>query len=407
MKDRNTKMKRLLVISQYFYPEEFRINDICCEWIKRGYEVTVLTGIPNYPQGKFYKGYGILSKRRETWNGVKIIRIPLISRGKSNFRLVMNYLSFILSGFLWNIFTKIKVDKVFIFEVSPMTQALNGVWYAKRRMIPCYLYVQDLWPESIESVTGIHSKYVIKPIEKMVRYIYNNCSIIFTTSNSFVKEVRKYTTKDYSRVIYWPQYAEEFYKPMELKKMRTQETVFSIIFAGNIGSAQGLEILPSVAKLLSEMKYNIKFILVGEGRCRKQLERKVEQDKVTNYFEFRNRVLPHDIPRVLAEGNVAFISFNDNELFSKIIPAKLQTYMACGMPILAVASGETEKIINESNCGINCKIGDITEIVDAIIKLKNLSKEDLSILGNNGRKYFEKNFNKKILMDKMDNYLNE
>ena len=130
--------KHILVIAQYFYPEQFRINDICTEWVKRGYKVTVVTGIPNYPQGKYYDGYGLFKKRKETYNGIEIIRIPLVPRGNNSIMLALNYLSFVVSGFFWKMFTKIKADYVFIFEVSPMTQALPGVWYAKKRKIPCY-----------------------------------------------------------------------------------------------------------------------------------------------------------------------------------------------------------------------------------------------------------------------------
>ena len=138
------KKAHILVVSQYFYPEQFRINDICREWVRRGYRVTVLTGIPNYPQGKFYTGYGLCKKRKESWNGVEILRLPLVPRGKSSLGLILNYLSFPAAGFLWKCFTCVRADFVFNFETSPMTQSLVAVWYAKKRKIPCYLYVQDL-----------------------------------------------------------------------------------------------------------------------------------------------------------------------------------------------------------------------------------------------------------------------
>lgn len=173
-----SKKKHILVVSQYFYPEPFRINDICSEWVKRGYQVTVLTGIPNYPQGKYYEGYDLAHKRTEEWNGVKIVRIPLTARGNNSIGLACNYLSFVISGYIWKCLTEIKADYVFTFEVSPMTQALIGVWYAKKHKIPHYLYVQDLWPENVEIVTGIHSPLVLKPIGKWW-IIYMSIVIIF------------------------------------------------------------------------------------------------------------------------------------------------------------------------------------------------------------------------------------
>ena len=207
--------KRILVISQYFYPESFRINDICTEWVKRGYDVTVLTGIPNYPQGKFFDGYSWTKKRKEKWNGVKIIRIPLIARGHHSIGLVLNYFSFVISGWVWKLITKVKADYVFTFEVSPMTQALVGVWYAKKHHIPHYIYVQDLWPENVETVLGIHSPIVVKPINKMVDYIYNNSKIILATSPSFVKNIESRAgSSRKGKVVYLPQYAEEFYQPI-------------------------------------------------------------------------------------------------------------------------------------------------------------------------------------------------
>lgn len=163
MKGKKEK-KHILVLSQYFYPEQFRINDMCNEWVKRGYKVTVLTGIPNYPYGKFYKGYGYTKKRHEQWNGMEIIRIPLIPRGKTAIGLILNYLSFVCSGFFWKTFTKVKADCIFMYEVSPMTQTLIGVWYAKKQKIPCFLYVQDLWPENVEIVTGIKNKTILNAI---------------------------------------------------------------------------------------------------------------------------------------------------------------------------------------------------------------------------------------------------
>ena len=203
----------ILVISQYFYPEQFRINDICAEWVKRGYKVTTLTGIPNYPQGKFYSGYGWFKKRREEYLGISIIRIPIIARGHMAIKLVLNYLSFLVSGFFWNLFTKLKADFVFIFEVSPMTQALIGVWFAKKRKIPCYIYVQDLWPDNLEIIGGIHNKAILSSVKKMVKYIYRNCDVILATSPSFVLNIQNYIDENKTKVKYWPQYAEDFYIP--------------------------------------------------------------------------------------------------------------------------------------------------------------------------------------------------
>lgn len=399
------KKKHILVVSQYFYPEPFRINDICQEWVKRGYKVTVLTGLPNYPEGKIYKEYRKGKNRRETWNGVEIIRIPLIARGKSAIRLVLNYISFVISGFFWKLFTKVKPDLVFSFEVSPMTQVLVGCWIAKRRKIPHYLYVQDLWPENVEIVTGIHSKFVLTPISKMVDSIYKKCDYIFATSESFVKEIQKRVFDDKSKVKYWPQYAEEFYQPTnERIKELAEDESFKIIFTGNIGLAQGLEILPKAAEILKKKQRNVKFVIVGDGREKETLISGIEGCNVENMFILVPRQPAEKIPAYLCSCHAAFLSFMDNSLFANTIPAKLQSYMACGVPIIASATGETERIIKEANCGICVKIGDGEALAVGIEYFMQIG--DRSKLGANAVEYNKQHFDKISLMNEMDDYIN-
>lgn len=403
-----TKKKHILVIAQYFYPEQFRINDMCKEWVNRGYKVTVITGIPNYPQGKYYRGYGLFKKRKESYEGVEIIRIPLVPRGNNAIMLAMNYLSFVISGFFWKLFTNIKADCVFIFEVSPMTQALPGVWYAKKQKIPCYLYVQDLWPENVEIITGITNKRVIGSIGKMVDYIYANCTKIFTTSNSFVKSIEERGVPS-DKIEYWPQYAEDFYQPLEKQNIQEipDNEAFNIIFAGNIGNAQGLDILPKAAKLLKKKKTNqrICFNIVGDGRYKDTLINLVSSNEVTDMFNFIPKQLPTEIPKFIAANDAAFLCLTDSPLFGMTIPAKLQSYMACGIPVIASVDGEATKIINEADAGMSSPAGNEQELAEIIIKLASMEKEELEKLGNNAREYYDKHFNKYDLLNRMDNYL--
>lgn len=409
------RKQNILVISQYFYPEEFRINDICREWVKRGHEVTVVTGIPNYPQGKFYRGYSWFCRRKEEYEGIHIIRLPLIPRGQNAIMLALNYFSFVISGFFWRLFTKERADKVFIFEVSPMTQALVGVWFAKKRKIPCYVYVQDLWPENVEIVTGIHNRQIIGSIDRMVDYIYRNCTKIFATSPSFVKKIEERESayeyaevsgieKGYaggrSKVVYWPQYAEEFYRPVEKKNLPDVEDhdCFKIAFTGNIGYAQGLEVLPRIAGLLKEKQCRCRFYIIGDGRYREKLEQEIEEQAVGDMFRMLGRKKPQDIPQYMAHFDAAFLSFADNELFKMTIPAKLQSYMACGMPVIAVASGETARIIREASCGVCCGFDDVEKLVDSIVHIIGETKA-LQDMRANALAYNAKWFCKQKLFD--------
>ncbi len=400
--------KKLLVVSQYFYPEQFRINDICVEWVKRGYEVTVVTGIPNYPEGKFFKGYGWFKKRADEYCGVKVIRLPLIARGKGGtIGTIFNYLSFVVSGFFWKCFTRIKADQVFIMGNSPLTQALPGVWFAKKRKIPCCLYVQDLWPECVEMITGIHSPVLIWPIDRIMKIIYKNCDLILATSPSFVGEIRNrmMPKDDPSKVVYWPQYAEELYFPCEKKTVEgIPENGFKVVFTGNIGQAQGLDILPKAAAIIkAQGNSNIKFIIVGDGRCKDELLASIEENGVQDMFVFCGRKPATEIPQILAACDVAFASFADIPIFIKTIPAKLQSYMACAMPIVAAAEGETRRIIAEARCGRCGDLGDAETLAENIV----LMAEDSNIadMGRNAREYFERYFVKARLMDKFELYL--
>ena len=399
--------KHILVISQYFYPEQFRINDICTEWVKRGYKVTVITGIPNYSQGKYYDGYSLLKKRKETYNGIEIIRLPLIPRGNNAIMLALNYLSFVVSGFFWKLFTHIKADYVFIFEVSPMTQALPGVWYAKKRKIPCYLYVQDLWPESVQIITGITNKKIIGAIGHMVDYVYAHCTKIFTTSNSSVKSIANRGVP-IKKIEYWPQYAEDFYLPIENIGIQviSNDDAFNIIFAGNIGNAQGLDILPKTAALLKEDGLNkkIRFNIVGDGRYKEALIELVNTNNVLDMFNFIPKQPATRIPELMADNDAAFLCLTDSPLFAMTIPAKLQSYMACGIPIIASADGETEQIIIEADAGVCSPASDAQKLAEMIVELSSKSHEQLNQLGLNARNYYDKNFNKKELLNKMDRY---
>ncbi len=378
---------------------------MAAEWIRRGYKVTVLTGIPNYPMGKFFTGYSWTKRRRETWQGMEIIRIPLIARGHSSIGMAANYLSFVASGWLWNIFNDVKADLVFSFEVSPMTQVNVGCWYAEKHKIPHFIYVQDLWPDNIITVTGIKNPLIIKPIDRMVDKIYKQADKIFVPSPSFVESILERKEKvNPEKIYYWPQYAEDFYRPLERQKIDSipDDDNFKIAFTGNIGRAQGIEILPEAAEILRDEK--IKFIIVGDGRYQSEFENQIENRGVKDKFIMIPRVQAEKIPEILSACDAGFISFNDADLWKKTIPAKLQSYMACGKAIIASASGETQRIINEADCGICSPLGNSEALAENIKKLIN---SNIKLLGQNARKYFENHFNKKILMDEMDKFINE
>lgn len=409
-----SRKKHILVVSQYFHPEQFRINDICEEWVRRGYKVTVLTGIPNYPQGKYYDGYGLKKRRRETWKGIEIIRIPLVARGHNPIGLSLNYLSFPISGWFWKVFTKIKADVVFNYETSPMTQGLIAVWYAKKHNIPCYIYVTDLWPDNVEIVTGIHNKQFLGAINKMVNYIYKRTDRLFTSSQSFIdKMIERDVPKE--KLTFWPQYAEEFYRPYQSNADEDiyqmtgipNDGILNVVFAGNIGYAQGLGILPKAAKVLKKEGTKIRFNVIGDGRYMPKLLGGIKEADVAEYFNMIDRQPAKKIPFYMAAGDVAMICLSKSEVFAITIPAKTQSCMACAMPMLVSADGEVRDIIEDANCGLTGSAEDVNELVTNLKEYSSYDKAQLAALGENSLAYYKKYYERTMLLNKMDKYLEE
>ncbi len=402
--------KHILVIAQYFYPEQFRINDICTEWVKRGYKVTVVTGIPNYPQGKYYDGYGLFKNRKENYNGIEIIRIPLIPRGHNAIMLALNYLSFVVSGFFCKVFTRIKADYVFIFEVSPMTQALPGVWYAKKRKIPCYLYVTDLWPENVEIVAGIKNKNILNAIGVMVDYIYKRCDRIFTSSESFIDAINERGV-EVDKLEFWPQYAEDYYMPVEKGTASVpeipQDGIFNIIFAGNIGVAQGLDVLPKAAKTLKKENIKVRFNIVGDGRFKDTLIDMVRDYNVSEMFNFISKQPPTRIPEFMSVCDASLISLSKSKVFSITLPAKTQSCLACGIPIIVSADGEIQDVIRRANAGVCSDAGDANMLAMKINELVSKSSEELEEMGKNAYQYSKLSFDKEKLLSRMDECFND
>jgi glycosyltransferase involved in cell wall biosynthesis len=252
----------------------------------------------------------------------------------------------------------------------------------------------------------------------MVDYIYKRCRNIYATSESFKKRLEerdstwKYTDDNHriSKVIYWPQYAEDFYKPYAREKLPSDmddNGEFKIVFTGNVGYAQGLDILPKAAAVLKKQEENCKFIIIGTGRYMDNFKKDIKSEGVDEMFSLLGRKAPHEIPEYLAWCDVAFISFADNVIFNMTIPAKLQSYMACGKPILAAAGGETRQIIEDAKCGIVAKTGDYIGLADCIKKLIRMSESDINMMGNNSLEYVNKYFNKDKLFNEMDGIIED
>ncbi len=400
--------KHILVVSQAFYPEQFRINDIAAEWVRRGHKVTVLTGIPNYPEGRFYRGYGLFKKRKDEYKGAEIIRIPIIPRFHNVVTLSLNYISFVISGWFWKAFTKLKADIVFINQLSPMTQALPGVWYARRRKIPCYIYVQDLWPESVEVITKTRNRLFLGILGRMADKVYGNCNKIFTSSKGFIRNIAERGVPE-EKIYYWPQYPEDCYYPADKAAANAPEIktpdVLNLIFAGNMGEAQGLSILPEAAKILRQKKAKVMFNMVGGGRFRDRLISLIKEAGVGSMFNFVGRQPAERIPGLMAACDAALIILSKSVIFDLTLPAKTQSCMACGLPIIVSADGEVQQSVSEAGAGLCSRAGDAEALAEIIERFGKLPKAQKDAMAANALKYCHDNFSKDKLLGEMDGYI--
>ena len=390
---------KILIITQYFYPENFRINDLVFSLKKKGYDVEVLTGKPNYPIGTYYKGYSWDSRSFEVINEVSVHRTNLFLRGKGGgLRLIINYISFIFFGFFRLSKLKGHFDKVFIYAPSPITVGLLGIIAAKKFKCKSYLWIHDLWPESVKIAGGVNNKLILGIVDWMTRFIYAKTDILLIQSPFFKKYLEKQKV-DLNKVIYYPYYAEDFYKPViPSNKIVTQfPKGFNLLFAGNIGNAQSFDTIVGAINLIKERDINV--IILGDGRDKERIKTKIESLKLSHKFYFLGTHASELMPEYFAAANALLITLKKAEIFSYTIPGKLQSYLACGKPIIGALDGIGKQIIEDSNCGLSADADDIIGLSENIIKMNKMSSKELVTFGKNGLDYFNNHFNKEKLLN--------
>lgn len=401
---------RILVVSQYFWPENFRINDFVVGMSQRGHEITVLTGKPNYPSGRFYEGYTFFNKRVEFYNGIKIIRSPLISRGNSGgVRLFINYLSFAFFASLCALFrVKGKYDLILVHQLSPVTVGIPAIILKKKFRIPLFFWVLDLWPESVEEASNIKSPSIIKLLTLLVKYIYKKSDRIFISSRSFSHSICEKNV-EMRKIVYFPNWAEELYLSEAIQKLNfasLMPTGFKIMFAGNIGVAQDFESVINAAELLRNRK-EIHWIIIGDGRKKQWLKNEIDKRGLSTNFHLLGNYLPEEMPNFFCHADAMLVSLKDSKIFSLTVPAKIQSYLAFGKPILAMLNGEGTSIINEANAGMTCESGNYLNLAQNVETMFNMDPNQLYEMGINAKKYYNQHFNRNILFERFENVYNE
>lgn len=403
---------RILIVSQYFWPENFRINELVAELVARGHEVTVLTGVPNYPSGRisedFRKNPGCFSQ----YGGASIVRVPLIPRGQSRLQLALNYLSFVISGSTvgaWRLRGR-SYDVVFSYLVSPMTAALPALLIGRLKRAPVTIWVLDLWPETLAAVGAIRFKFVLRWVGHLIGFIYRHSACVFVQSRAFVANVVRYGG-DATRVNYLPGWAEQVFDASPVGQTSVPEFSpydgkFKILFAGNIGEAQDFPSILTAIEALRD-RIDVHWIIVGDGRAKAQVEAEVDARGLRDVVTLLGQHPIERMPSFFRAADALLVSLKAGSIFSMTIPGKVQSYLAAGVPILGMLDGEGARVIEEAGAGLVCPAGDGPGLARQVQRLIETPAAERVAMGARGRAYAGREFNREHLVGRLEQVLAE
>jgi glycosyltransferase involved in cell wall biosynthesis len=401
---------KILVVSQYFWPENFRINDLAQELVQRGHSVTVLTGIPNYPAGRVFEAYRQNPKAFGHYNGATVWRVPMLARGQGAVRLFLNYLSFVIGACLcgpWRLRGQ-QADVIFVFEPSPVTVGLPAVLLGRIKHAPVVFWALDLWPETLAAIGVIRSPRVLGWVGHMVKFIYERCTLVLGQSRGFLASIAQYCS-DTQKIRYFPSWAEEVFNEPDLvpaPEVPAREGVFNVLFAGNIGEAQDL---PAILAAAESLKHHaaIRWLIVGDGRKSGWLQEEVERRGLQGSVLLLGRFPVERMPSFYVHADALLVSLKKDPVFSMTIPGKVQSYLMAGVPLVGMLDGEGAKVITEANAGMVCAAGDAGGLAAAVLEMATMSADQRHQLGTNGRAFAQKEFGRTLLMDRLEALLRE
>lgn len=400
---------KVLIFSQYFWPEPFRINDVVLSLINAGCEVTVLTGLPNYPQGQLYDGYsfkdmGLFHHEK----GYAIYRVPLFPRGRGDaWRLFLNYLSFILSAIVFApwLLRRLSFDLIFVYAPSPIIQVLPAVWLAYIKRAKLVTWVQDLWPQSLEATGFVRNRRLLAMVAFLVRGIYRRNDLLLVQSQAFVAPVQAMAC--ITPVLYHP-------NPFELAVGQTQPSRppafvlnpgFSVVFAGNLGTAQALGTVLDAAELLLTHA-DVHIVLVGSGSRSEWLQKEVVRRQLNN-VHLAGRFPPEAMPGILAQASALLVSLVRSTIMSQTVPSKVQAYLAAGKPVIASLDGEGARLLEESGAGVACAAEDAVGLAQVVLRLKAMPSDELQRMGEAGQLYNKQHFDPAVLATRLTQIFTE
>lgn len=399
---------RLLVVSQYFWPEDFRVNDFVVGMRERGHEVTVLTGLPNYPDGKVYDSYRANPRAFDRFHdGVEVLRVPMVPRGGSRVGLVLNYLSFALTGMLlgpWKLRGR-AFDAIFVFQGSPVTSALPAVLLRWIKRAPHLMWILDVWPDSLSAVGVTTSPRILSLVGVLVRFIYGRCDRILVQSRAFWTPVLRDGGTE-RQLAYFPNWIEPIFQGGLDGVEPAPETApfhsnFTIMFAGNIGDSQDMPAVLDAAEAVRDLD-DVRWLIVGEGRAAEALREEVIRRGLQDRVHLLGRHPVDRMPAFFAGADALLVSLRAEPIFAMTIPGKVQSYLAAGRPVLGMIDGEGRRVIEESAGGLTAPAGDGAALGEAVRRLASLSPKERDKMGARGRAYALKEFDRDVLFDQFE-----
>lgn len=402
---------KILVVCQYFYPEEFKVNELVEGLVKRGNDVTVLTGKPTYPRGPYPKGYGFWGVQEENYKGARVIRLPELSRGKGGpIGIAMSLFSFLVSSTWYAKRYNIDADAILCFQLSPVTMANAALIYKRKLGVKMALWVQDLWPESVTATTPIKGGPIISLLKRYVIKVYKETDVILVQSKAFKESIC--AKGDFERkLLFAPNWAEAIFIDADTSidenfPLQPASDEFRVMFAGNIGEAQDFGNIIKAAYLTKDCP-KIKWIVVGDGRARENSEKEVKRLGLEKTFKFLGRHPVTDMPKFFAQADAMLVTLTDQYIFSLTIPSKTQAYMAAGKPILTMLNGTGNIVIEEAQCGLTADAGDYQKLSENAMKMYAMSKFELSVMGKNAKSYYDRHFEKEMVIDRVNGILHQ
>lgn len=400
--------KRILVVSQHYWPESFRVTDLCEGFRADGYEVDVLCGLPNYPAGEWFPGYRYTGPRRETHGGVEIFRAGEIRRrGNTNVRIFLNYVFFPVAALfnlprLWGR----RYDAVLCYETSPVLMMAPAIVCAKLRRIPLTTYVLDLWPENLYAALPVENRALRAIASAVSHWLYRRSDRLIAMSDVLGARLSALAPKARCTVI--PQYCEDFYA-QEIHDGEIEARLagrFNVLFAGNISPVQDLGLLVACARRLrQDGRRDIRFVLVGDGMSRAGLEKTIADEALGDWFLFAGRCAPEAVPAWQTAADVLFAALVDSEDVGLTVPAKIASYLAAAKPCLVAVSGEASRVVGGAGAGLVCASGDAQGLYRNLLALADMPADRRAEMGAAARRCYEENFRRAPLLEKIEAFL--